>query len=482
MSDGEHITLQLGEHKKFLHIVTDACVVEELRKYPEYRNVLRKITEIGIKNSCDGGFASIVNVDRAHPKRQKDYLRVLADLNFDYGVIWFDGSWPENDFEEALEEQLKDLDDDWLCAGHIMNRTWKPKGRYANWHHQCIVINFKMLRYKDVEVKWQDGTIRDYEASKENIHDDYTPLWLKPLGTKGHYSVREDPYDWLIPTAMHNSLKVYNLNHDVRKKKFCTYPEDDIEDTIKWLLTDDSLENVGDYHALRKTVTREKRELMAFKQQKYQVLYITNTEGIIVNAPKDLDVLIVPCSGINQWFFARNSIGHLKRIVWFDNNPAQIEWMNLVIKKWKGDNFKQFVEAYLPGLIDKYSTGHDRYGHIFDPDQLQKSIDHLGGEEEFKKLFDTIKNAENIFVQMDLTKHPDLTKYITKEDTVLLNGTNIWTYESNWCKTEITAPVVSWMSLIGQLRTNSKQAYYRGDTCFHNFMDMADVNTMMGNR
>ena len=171
-----------------------------------------------------------------------DYLRTICRLGYELAVLWFDGSWPQSDdFETKLLEYHDGAwkDKDWMCAGHIINRP----GRYPHWHHQCIVINLKEWNIGQPKIHNFAGAKHSgFIASEECIHDDYTPLELKPDETQNcrNLQVREDFADQFIHWCMGNNYTVLNIPEDVREEKICIYPEDDIEIT-KTLVTGSKL-------------------------------------------------------------------------------------------------------------------------------------------------------------------------------------------------------------------------------------------------
>lgn len=472
MDHANNINLQMNKSKTFVHVVNDAIVHSELQPHIEYSNVLKKISEIAARNVCLGGYVYMSNMHaiKISNMDQLDQLKVLADLNYKYAVLWFDGCWPDDDFEDTLEETIDSWEHSWLAAGNICMDT-----DYPSWEHNCIVINLDSVKQveKTNDVKNYDG----YEYIP--VDNEHT---IQPSADYKEYDVDTNYFNWLIPTSFKNNYIVYKLPPKEQLAYNYCNPITDIEHTKSWLLTDRSIDNADEYDKICSEVKRDKFDLLMFKQQKYQVLYVTNTEELVEDVPKNLTTLIVPCSGINQWLFAQDSYETLERIIWFDVNPAQLDWMKLVVNEWDGHRFDKFVTERVGEVLNKYSNGLEDYSLIFDMDMFDNAIEYLGGEEEFQKLFNIIKSAEHVFVEMDLTKDIDLSKYISSSDVVLLNGTNIWTYESNWCTTDTLAPVTGWLGMIEQLKDNSKKAYYKGDTCFHNMLDCVNVEKIMGNR
>lgn len=470
MKIANHIKLRIGSSKKFVHVTNDHYVYSELKSHTDYLNVLKKITEISINNSCNGGFAYLreMNLFSRKEMSQLDQLKVLADLNYQYAVLWFEGAWPNGNFENVLSDAISQLNEPWLAAGNILSNN------YPAWAHDCIVVNLseisKIQHTHNIE---NSRRLEHTYIEKDNAFFATDKLQQTRINKK--------MFNWLIPTAFRHNLAIYKMPAAAISEYITCDPVDDLEYTKQWLLKDTSIDDNDEYNQLCNRIKPDKHNLLTLKQQKHNVLYITNTESAISYVPENIDVLIVPCSGINQWLLAQKSHDSLKRIVWFDNNPAQLAWMKLVIQEWNGYDYESFVNNNVNKVINMYNTDVTDYAVIFDVEMLMSGIKQMGGHKEFKKLFDVIKSAEHVFVDIDLTKNPDLTSYISSDDVVLLNATNIWSYESNWCNSNTLSPVINWLLLIEQLKSNSKKAYYKGHSCFHTMLDSVDMHNIIGN-
>lgn len=470
MKVANFIKLRIRKSKKFVHVVNDHYVYNELKSHTDYLNVLKKITEISIDNTCDGGFAYLreMNLFDKRVMDQLDQLKLLADMNYQYAVLWFEGAWPAGNFETVLYDLVSQWTSPWLAAGNISSTN------YPQWSYECIVVNLAEIK----NIQYTHNIENHRRLEHKYIENESAFCATDELQTT---IINKKMFNWLIPTAFKHNLAIYKLPTAVISEYRTCNPADDIEYTKQWFLKDTSVDDEAEYNELRNRIKIDKHNLLMLKQQKHQVLYITNTESATAYVPEDLDVLIVPCSGINQWLLAQRSHESLKRIVWFDNNPAQLSWMKLVIQEWNGYDFESFVSDNVNRIINMYNNNVTDYTVIFDVEMLMSGIEQVGGVEEFKKLFEVIKSAEHVFVDIDLTKNPDLTSYISTDDRVLLNATNIWSYESNWCNSDTLSPVLNWFLLIEQIKSNSKQAYYKGSSCFHTTLDSVDMHNIIGN-
>ena len=111
-------------------------------------------------------------------------------------------------------------------AGHIMNRR---EQKSLLLHQQMTIIdlvNFNYLRLGHFGFPKNAGfRVPDFEVSVENIHDDYTPLWLKKSKTNGAIEVNLNWGTLLIAQSLSLSRPVINFSESMRKTRLYSYPE-----------------------------------------------------------------------------------------------------------------------------------------------------------------------------------------------------------------------------------------------------------------
>lgn len=157
-------------------------------------------------------------------------LKKLKTLDYIYAVLWAEGSWPiEPEIDESIIKTFATYDN-WLVAGHILNfkntafRAFKNKD--PRFHEQCVIINLKEIN----NIEWTEkGEIlkKNFVVSEENMHDDYTPYWIKPTeGNSGNINP-VNIFDRFLWISLKSGLAVLNIDYEIRNKKVCIYPEDD---------------------------------------------------------------------------------------------------------------------------------------------------------------------------------------------------------------------------------------------------------------
>ena len=456
-----NIYMQLGKKQDIAHCIFEEILVPQLKNEPEYAGKLKKCMQINFTNTIQNAFIKSGNWDWD----SEVLLPQLANMNFKVAVIWFDGSWPYGEeFDDSLMAAVEEWGDDWLVAGHVMDRLERAEA--PEFHKQCIVLN--LAKYKELgfpEFEWNNPWFPGFEASEEHIHDNYTPLYLKPLGVRRFETLDfyGDQFDALIPIALSNGLMVHNLNYDIRNAKYCCYPEDDIEQTKMWLLDTEwgKRPDARDYYF--DEVPEDKRELYGFKMMSEDIMYITNTESVPNEDELKVEVVAVPCSGLSQFKHMANTIDTLEKIIWFDFSPYATKWVKHVLDTWDGKDFKKFVDDNVSKLTEWGFHNHECL--IYEPDSVDEFMDSFDSEEDWLEMWDKIRAKEHVVLQLDIVQDPDtLINTIGKDKIVFLQTSNIWSYEINYLNTKNFDAQASFLKLINELLTNSKELYFTGDT------------------
>jgi hypothetical protein len=149
-------------------------------------------------------------MDEALAKGTKDYLLIQ-----NCGHIFYGG----DELAAALNDSLDACE---FLMGHIMDR-----GGYFYLHDECLLINrraWERLGKPSLGLPTKDRkTLSLPERSPDNVHDNYTPLWLKPTGQT--FTI-EAPlgYVWNgISESLAHGLTVKNWSNAARRFKRHSY-------------------------------------------------------------------------------------------------------------------------------------------------------------------------------------------------------------------------------------------------------------------
>lgn len=348
----------------------------------------------------------------------------------------------ETDFEwaavVALGNNLQDQSLMWLniehakeqnspLSGHILDR-----GGYYHLHPQWFVIDLK--EYQAIGCPAFEETTgpvkittRVTERSAENIHDGYTPLWIKSQSDQTTEYSSDYGYFGLnvISTFINAGYNIVNVPQDIRQRKNYCYPEYNHDDIVK--LIADPTYKPEDQNGPMWWFANSVEELTTSLRIGY---YVLNTENLYLNhdlLSKKLDCFIGVSSGIKpvcvvgQDCFADNTRVHL-----FDISPAAIKWQKYLHESWNGD-FDSFELTF-----NNFKNSNPNLRPIYFASQ---SIDTniswvLKGtgitKEQFKTYWQKYKKMDVTFTQMNLLEEGSIDRIVDMVNTADI-GAYIWT-------------------------------------------------------
>jgi hypothetical protein len=183
-----------------------------------------------IKNQSDYSITNIISKGYSIVQGQDEnvLLRYVAE-EYEYAVVFTTGTEFVNgsSFFDELNELVKT---DFFIAGHILDRG----DAYYELHHQCYVINLKNYKeYNFPQIGQQVLGECHVETipvrSKENIHDDYTPVWITS-GTHINEEYQHKCHGWnIISEAFKRQRPVLVFGDAIRNSKKHFYPENQTE-------------------------------------------------------------------------------------------------------------------------------------------------------------------------------------------------------------------------------------------------------------
>lgn len=193
-------------------------------------------------------------------------------------------------------------------VGHIIDT-----GERFYLHEQCFLIDVEAF---DINLLDQKDTIApNIQRSSANIHDDYTPLWIRGDGTFSHKTWQHFG-ESLIADHITRGNIVSNWRNEVRGIKH--YIRTD-EERAHWL--------------------QGQRDYMSLAERQFWIL---NNEDIKV---LDGEKLVMPASGL-CWI--RNLIeDRVQEITLVDISSTQCKFANELLTKWDGVDYGTFVYDFL---------------------------------------------------------------------------------------------------------------------------------------
>ena len=277
------------------------CFVDNTSQYSSAwtRELIKNIADYTISNLTIKGY------DVYQSENEDSALTTVTDLGYKYAVVFSTGTEfiNGNDF---FVEINKLINTDFYVYGHILDRG----DAYYELHHQCYLINLDRYRSLGCPEIGQINLGNGHEQytpnrSLENIHDEYTPLWIKSGEIKKNYNHKL--HGWNIISAVLNDCgAIYAFNEKIRASKKHYYPENQTEflKHITWAY--------ARYHYCSN-----------------DFVHTQNTEDIesIESIDTNYEQIITPASG--SWFTNYISKTRPVTVVYYDYNQQSLDYWKL---------------------------------------------------------------------------------------------------------------------------------------------------------
>jgi hypothetical protein len=283
---------------------------ELIRNLSDY--VLSKITEHGF-NVIQG-----IDEDAMLQEAAKDYTHAVV---LSTGTEFINGDEFFNEVEKEVYSGKE-----FFLLGHIPDRD----DGYYELHEQCYIINLKTYKELGCPVVgkfayYSSHTQISPKRSDENIHDDYTPIWVTAGDTSKQYKHKWHGWNILsaafankkfvkpFPSRFRNNKRYYYPNYEPAFINACTY-------------------------------------LYGKNQVAAQTLfYPYNTEHVAdTTVESPLKQLVIQASGL-QFVDYLTEYGYDENTVvrFVDYNLFALECMNAITQYWDGEHYMDFVNGHI---------------------------------------------------------------------------------------------------------------------------------------
>jgi hypothetical protein len=271
------------------------CFIDNTSQYDSAwtRELIKNLSDYTISNLSMKGY----NVYQS--ENEDSALSRVTELGYEYALVFSTGTEfinGDNFFKEI--ESL--INTDFYIYGHILDRG----DSYYELHHQCYLINLKKYRelgcpeIGKIELGKSHRQISP-NRSIENIHDDYTPLWINPGKYDQIYSHKLHGWN-IISKILEAGGFITAFDDRVRNNKKHYYPENQKEflKHISWA-----------YHRYRYCAT--------------EFVHTDNTE-IIECYDNNYDQIITPAS--SSWFVKYIKKDRPTTVVYYDYNQKSLDY------------------------------------------------------------------------------------------------------------------------------------------------------------
>ncbi len=282
--------------------------------------LMKNLSDFVLTKILNSGFDVLEGIDEDQLLREaaKDYSYAVV---LSTGTEFINGDEFFNEVEKAVYGDYK-----FFLMGHIPDRD----DGYYELHDQCYLINLNT--YKDLGCP-EVGKFAYYSQhrqieplrSRENVHDDYTPLWIKPGTTEKEYKHKWHGWN-IISVALEKDLPLVVFPESFRNNKKFYYP------------------NYEPSFLLASTYLYGKNQVAA-----QTIFYPHNTEDKVdIEFQGPIKQFITQASGLN-WVDYLVAYGYYENTVvrFVDYNLLALECMHEIVNNWSGENYAEFVKNYL---------------------------------------------------------------------------------------------------------------------------------------
>lgn len=314
--------------------------------------------------------------------------------------------------------------DEYMRA-HIIAHSNKE----ATLHLQHFEINLNKWNGKDIT---DLGT--EYKRSKEDIHDDYTPLWI------------QSP----------NHPRINNFTKEQRSEKNYLYPHRDYEKHEQIFY--DFL-NLG----LHKNVPYDHSSsslLIHHASRKRKRYYYENNEELPENLEGLYDVIICPTSGILGEFLYDRYSHEKTKVILFDYDSKFLEVKQKIIDfGLAGDD----LLMYMKHLSDTNDSNEYIFSASRTPNQFKAFKANSDKTEQINavRMIDNLSQADYELKLVNMLNDDfDWMIDIIKDKRVLCYTSNIFKYYITWLYCDTNVIVNQYNKLIYVLENSSDYTYF----------------------
>ena len=337
---------------------------------------------------------------------------------------------------------------DFFITGHIMDKNRKnlnnPSGKegYYGLHKQCMLVNLKYYKKFDKPVFGTKSSEKEFVTKAErhvkDIHDDYTPLSLKPTEELTVCTPLVDGWNF-INTSLANDLTVYNFHPKIREHKQFIYPTTsaaDLEHQLSWIT------NIVDYAQ--------------------DCVFFWNTENYsdlkYVNIEKPIDKLYAVAASfkpnmiLNHYNFSDDC-----EVIYYDYSKSALAFKKMLVKEWDGEDYPKFLD-YAQKKFRINETGGNGTEYLSRKELWERELKWWGSEKAIKEHWDRYRTLNHKYVHCDICKTPEkVTSLITSNDNSVIWWSNAFhTVGAQYLRgvAGVKACYETWLKQIGNKNPN----------------------------
>jgi hypothetical protein len=304
---------------------------------------------------------------------------------YDYALISYIGTF-YNNFQQNAPLTIHDYFEKFKasglpCRGHIL---WKPQTQYPRLHLQSMFLDIQHWRkIGKPSFGHYTGEVELPTRSYSNVHDDYTPHWLK--GSCEKVNIQNKEMGEYISKVLEDNKEIINFDLERNTKFFC-YPERDYCEALEYE-----------------------------RNRNSDIIYTRNNERLKPNiTTRKYDVIYSPAGGQLSEFLLKYYGHENTELVIFDYHMKSLNWKQLCYQR-----------VNIPSDIDRVarSFGSNIDNCDYKPDLVEEN-EALFSMDEWVETLWKFKNVR--FLHHDMIKDDVLRVDPNKTNLIYLS--NIFSY------------------------------------------------------
>jgi len=294
-------------------------------------------------------------------------------------------------------------------TGHIIDHgAHKPERKTTHMlyglHEQCLYLSKQVIAdmiRDDVSLaprhSYRDEQWPDIERSSENIHDAYTPLWIRAGSSSRHVVDKPDDgftiWHGLVKWAINHGYTITNLPYGMRNCRLYAYHLQRSQPFQNYLdgnpEADTSQLHDGQIRFIKR-LREASNDLSGF--------WAFNTEPKSIPRGIQSDCMVMVASGLMPMLIAARCAAEGAHIILIDRNQHCLEW-----QRWLFGNLQSMVDYKMAAA----AFAADRDLNMLGSDDPRHGRDLAAAMDEIKAAWSILASCDVSYVVGDMIDMPD---------------------------------------------------------------------------
>ncbi len=341
-----------------------------------------------------------------------DLLTRCSDMGTQWAFVCTPGTILKDQFYSRARTFLKALSTNVFLVGHLLDRG----ERWFGLHPQAFFINVELwekLGRPHFGGPTHSQNLPVVDRSPENVHDDYTPMFLRKGPGEKIFNPQIFGWNW-IRSALCANYEVVNFPSDLRAKKQFLYPEqnqaalierfDDFQQPLETLRAKNQLSHHQEdvFEELHMEAYGLDKKIFLFNTEQARSPY---QEGRI----KKFDLYLgLPAGQMDMHLTQRHQLNENAQFIYFDVNQSMLEIKKEFYAHWDGKDFSSFwrdLENRRPEILENKLLTVDREQFST---KWEQELEIWGSEALFLKTFNQIKPLKKTFIHTNIVNSADV--------------------------------------------------------------------------